>query len=58
MEGFNAFSASDRSVGPIFAAQPQVRESPVSVFLFPKIFIGCLCSLLLSSVSLETFIRA
>ena len=26
-----AFSASDKSAGPIFAAQPQVRESPVKV---------------------------
>jgi hypothetical protein len=28
----NPFSASDRSAGPILAAQPQVRARPVSVF--------------------------
>ena len=30
--GLRPESASDRAVGPIFAAQPQVRASPVSVF--------------------------
>jgi hypothetical protein len=30
--------ASDRSVGPILAAQPHVRANPVNVFFF-KIFI-------------------
>jgi hypothetical protein len=30
--GIRPESASDRSVGPIFAAQPQVRASPVRVF--------------------------
>jgi hypothetical protein len=33
-----ALSTSDRSAGPIFAAQPQVRDMPVSVF-FPKRFM-------------------
>jgi hypothetical protein len=32
----SALSASDRSVGPIFAAQPHVRERPVNVFFFLK----------------------
>lgn len=33
-------SASDRTVGLIFAAQPHVRESPVRVFFLPNsIFI-------------------
>jgi hypothetical protein len=36
--GFRSLSASDRTVGPIFAAQPQVRASPVNVF-FLKIAI-------------------
>jgi len=31
-----AFIASDRTVGPILAAQPQVRASPVNVFFFLK----------------------
>ena len=35
----NPCSASDRAVGPIFAAQPQVRASPVRVFFLPKRFI-------------------
>jgi hypothetical protein len=29
--------ASDRSVGPILAAQPHVRANPVSVFFFKKV---------------------
>jgi hypothetical protein len=32
--GVRPFSASDRSVGLIFAAQPQVLAKPVNVFLF------------------------
>ena len=32
--------ASDRTVGPIFAAQPQVRASPVRVFFLPKNFMN------------------
>jgi len=34
-----ALSASDRSVGPIFADQPQVRDMPVRVF-FRKGFMA------------------
>jgi hypothetical protein len=30
--GANPCNASDRAVGPIFAAQPQVLARPVSVF--------------------------
>jgi hypothetical protein len=37
--------ASDRSVGPILAAQPHVRANPVNVFFFNKFIIhltiGC-----------------
>ena len=33
---FSPLSASDRSVGPILAAQPQVRERLISVFFFLK----------------------
>jgi hypothetical protein len=36
---FNDPIASDRTVGPIFAAQPQVRASPVKVFFFLMKFI-------------------
>jgi hypothetical protein len=39
------FRASDRTVGPIFAAQPQVRASPVSVFLLRKILITPDCTI-------------
>ena len=39
-EGLSALSASARSDGPILAAQPHVRESPVKVFFLKKyIFI-------------------
>jgi len=34
--GRRPLSASDRSAGLIFAAQPQVRENSVSVFFFLK----------------------
>src|SRR5512143_3424040 len=35
-EGGRALSASDRTVGLILAAHPQVRESPVRVFFLPN----------------------
>jgi hypothetical protein len=35
-EAFSPLSASDRSVGPILAAQPQVRERLMRVFFFLK----------------------
>ncbi len=35
-DGFMISSASDRAVGPILAAHPQVRESAVNVFFFSK----------------------
>ena len=37
MDGFKPESASDRTAGPIFAAQPQVRASPVSVFFLNSV---------------------
>ncbi|OEU45269.1 MAG: hypothetical protein BBJ60_00480 [Desulfobacterales bacterium S7086C20] len=36
LEGVRACRASDRSVGPILAAQPQVRDKPIKVFFFMK----------------------
>jgi len=35
--GLRPESASDRAVGPIFAAQPQVRASPVRVFFLRNV---------------------
>lgn len=35
-DGVRPFNASDRTAGPIFAAQPQVRASPVNVFFLNK----------------------
>jgi hypothetical protein len=36
LEGCNCDSTSDRSAGPILAAQPQVRDNPINVFFFIK----------------------
>jgi len=38
-EGLSALSASARSDGPILAAQPHVRESPVRVFFLKRCII-------------------
>jgi hypothetical protein len=35
-ETSRSLSASDRAVGPILAAQPQVRDNPINVFFFKK----------------------
>jgi len=35
-DGCNVLRASDRSVGPILAAHPQVRDRPIKVFFFLK----------------------
>ena len=35
-DGLRYFSASETTVGPILAAQPQVRDNPVSVLFFLK----------------------
>ncbi len=47
--GVSPSSASDRAVGPIFAAQPQVLESPVRVFFLKNFirspFLECVSSL-------------
>ncbi len=41
--GLRPESASDRTVGPIFAAQPQVRASPVRVFFLKKVINRSSC---------------
>ena len=42
--GVSPSSASDRSVGPILAAHPQVRDKPINVFFFTKSMTYSLCS--------------
>jgi hypothetical protein len=55
-EAGRALSASDRTVGLIFAAQPQVRESPVRVFFLPNSIFVPLTDAAVSAMKQSPFI--
>jgi hypothetical protein len=55
-DGWSAFRASDRSVGPILAAQPQVRDRFISVFFLLK--NGNLSSRWLGTILIDLQVKA